>query len=125
MKLTTIEDIVKAFGSMDGQQQKNALALLMHWLTVYARGFSADPPCELALRRLQGINELEHHLSSQLSALVTGRSRYADDVFWKGLLNDSARFGLSEPFLECVNSAFSRCVDQTQRHGNAGSDNGR
>ena len=110
MNVTTIEDAIKVFDGMDQQQRKHGLALLMHWLTVYARGLVGDLPCEHALHRFQGINELQHQLSGQLSALITGRSRYADDVFWKGLLHDSARFGLSESFLECVGSAFSRCL---------------
>jgi hypothetical protein len=72
---------------MGRDQRLESLGLLIHELTIHARGYALDFPCDVALRRFQGVNELEHQISGQISAYAAGRDRYSDETFWRSLLD--------------------------------------
>lgn len=107
--MNDVQDIINTFARMEVTQKTNTLVLLVLELTIHARGIVMDLPPEIALQRLRGINELQHKISSQLSAYLTARTtRYPDGAFWSVLGELSVKSDLSALFFASVRTAFSR-----------------
>jgi glucose-6-phosphate 1-dehydrogenase len=75
-------------GLSEGKKQI-FLAFVSHSLTVHGRAFGLDLAGKKQIAAFKGLNELQHHLSSQIAVIGLGRKRYPDDMFWN-ILDEKA-----------------------------------
>jgi hypothetical protein len=91
------------------------LALVSNHLTIHGRAFFIDLAGAEQSRALQGLNELQHQLSSHIAALGTGRGRYPEDVFLNGLDERASYYGLSAHFKQSFAFAVYRDFWKTEK----------
>ena len=84
------------------------LALVSNYLTIHGRAFSLDLTGAAQSRAFQGLNELQHQLSSHIAALGMGSGRYPDDVFLNGLDEKASYYGLGGHLKQSFDFAMSR-----------------
>ena len=71
------------------------LACVSNQLTIYGRAFDLDLSGEQEIRALLGLNELQHQISSQISAIVSKCERYPEDVLLQILIEKASAYGIS------------------------------
>lgn len=81
--------------SLTDSSKQIFLAFVSHDLTIHGRGFGLDLTVEQQCRAFNGLNELQHQISSHIAALGLGRDRYPDDVLWQILVETAAAYGLT------------------------------
>lgn len=84
------------------------LALVSNYLTIHGRAFGLDLSGAEQIRAFQGLNELQHQLSSQIAAIGLGHDRYPDDVFLNGIDEKASYYGLSGHLKQSFDFAKSR-----------------
>jgi len=98
----TRPEFIAAYSSLPASDKISFLAQTSHQLTVYLRGSYPDVSGEskldgLSLKKLQGANELQHHLSSELRHIhVSNPDRYPDDVLLNILWEKADFYDISE-----------------------------
>jgi hypothetical protein len=91
-----MNDEIKSWysGLSDGKKQI-FLAFVSHSLTIHGRAVKLDLAGEKQIAAFEGLNELHHHLSSQIAAIGLGHKRYPDDVFWNVLDGKAEHYHIS------------------------------
>ena len=92
----TKPECIERYTALDSKTKVRFLALASFFLTVSLRGDYNNADLEYRVRRLQGTNELQHHLSSELGHHHAEETkRYPDDVLINILAEKAAFYGLS------------------------------
>lgn len=75
-------------------QKIYALALLAHNITICIRGVSADQLSEnQTISKLNGLNEVQHTITSRLMNLALNKDEWSEDVFVDSLFESSQQDG--------------------------------
>ncbi|WP_263418808.1 hypothetical protein [Terriglobus albidus] len=97
----TRPEFIAAYSALAANGKVSFLAQTSHQLTIALRGTYPDPAGEAttdeqSFKRLQGANELQHHLSSELRHIHAGDpDRYPDDVLMNILFEKADFYGIS------------------------------
>jgi hypothetical protein len=84
------------------------LAIVSHQLTVHGRGFRLDLTAAEQIKAFEGLNEIQHQISSHIAGIGMICARYPDDVLWN-ILNEKAAFhGLLAHLKQSFDFARSR-----------------
>jgi hypothetical protein len=92
-------------------ERAKALTLISSWLTIYGRDYGIasvkDLGESLALRKLVGINELQHKLLSQTGNYLNGEDRkvYPVDVFSRILFEVADRYAVRSALIGAMKHA--------------------
>jgi hypothetical protein len=101
-----IDKVISLYADLDDYQKVDLLARVASYLTVAFRDLAySQPNAPEAFYKLQGLNELQHHLTSQLLAhFHRDEARYPDDVFIRILTEKARHYGVSS----CLSLSFNR-----------------
>jgi len=86
------------------------LALLSYGLSIDGRAYVLDSSVDTLIRRLTGLNELQHQISQHIAALGLGRDRYPDDVLWNVLQEKAAQYEIQNALEHSLRFAHSRSL---------------
>jgi hypothetical protein len=90
MDVSRLADLVK---KLDREAQMRLYLKLAHQLTIRARETYASDPA-IAKQTLEGINELQHKLLGQVSALMVDAKRYPDETFVRVIFGTAEQRGI-------------------------------
>ncbi|SNS95751.1 hypothetical protein SAMN05421770_103223 [Granulicella rosea] len=106
----TKQELIDGYSAMSSRAKVQFLALCSFSLTVGMRGLYDLTDSEKRARRLQGANELQHHLSSELGHHdEENEKRYPDDVLINILLEKAAHYGISGEMGYALRQAMKLC----------------
>ena len=107
----TKRECIERYAALDPSTKVRFLALASHSLTIALRGDYDHTDTEFRVRLLQGANELQHHLSSELEHHHAEEcKRYPDDVLIDILVEKAAYYGL----LGDLAWALTRAIERTK-----------
>lgn len=90
------------FSSLTNTAKQMFLARLGHELTIAGRAFVLERHGEQLVGALTGLNELQHRILSQISALNTDADGYPDDVFWAILDELAANHSIADALARAI-----------------------
>lgn len=70
------------------------LALVSHHLTIHGRCFGLDLTGDEQIKAFEGLNEIQHKISSQIAGIGMMRARYPDELLLNILNEMAAAYGL-------------------------------
>lgn len=111
----TQAELTIRYSALDSTAKVRFLAIAAHILTVSLRSDYDSPDLPERLHRLQGANELQHHLSAELLHHHDGDlKRYPDDVLIALLIEKAAYYRLGGDLGWAVTQAIERAQPQTR-----------
>jgi hypothetical protein len=102
------ETFKERFLALSDSEKMVFLAQLSHDLTIHGRAFGLDLTGEPQVAAFNGLNELQHQISSHISALGLGRDRYPDDALWDILQGTALNYRLSAHLKSSLDRLGSR-----------------
>jgi hypothetical protein len=89
-----------ALSGLRPEREVYFLSVLSHNVTVAVRGVYADKlDAEQSLRKLYGLNEIQHQISSRLIHLSAGDEMWAADSFVKALMSRASTYDCEDEIL--------------------------
>jgi len=107
----TQPELTTRYAALDSSAKLRFLAIAAHFLTISLRGDSNSnsPNLPDRVHRLQGANELQHHLSAELLHHHHGDSkRYPDGVVTAILIEKAAYYRLARELRWSLTQAIER-----------------
>jgi hypothetical protein len=109
----TKQELIERYIALDSSTKVRFLAVCSHSLTISLREDYDSSDLELRVKRLQGANELQHHLSSELLRHHdSDEKRYPDEVLINILLEKAATYNLSGAIGWSLNRALEIAAKQ-------------
>jgi hypothetical protein len=105
------ETLVQWLAPLTLAERAKALAFVGSWLTVYGRDYGIASVKDIgessALRKLVGINELQHKLLSQTSNYLNGEEQkvYPVDIFGRILFEVADQYGIRSALIGAIKHA--------------------
>lgn len=108
----TLNEAIDRYAAIAPKDKGCFLIALSHELTVHMRGCYDESDTGLRATKLQGANEIQHHLAAEASHhLEEDPKRYPDDVLIRSCVEDGAFYKIGGEF----RGALRRCLDRYQR----------
>lgn len=97
----------RVFGGLSEERQSKLLVGISAMLTIVGREAypeaTADMSVSVRLKKLRGVNEIQHLVCGQLSALMRGcTERYPDEVFCDSLFETAVTHDLESRLIWCL-----------------------
>ncbi len=97
-RLTT--SFASALSGLQPEREVFFLSVLSHNLTVGVRSVYADKlDAEVSLRKLYGLNEIQHRVSGRLRHLSAGDELWAVSLFVRTLMETAGTYGCEDELL--------------------------
>jgi hypothetical protein len=103
-----VSDLKSWYLSLPDSSKQVFLAVVAHQLTVHGRYAFYALSGEQQIRELQGLNELQHQISSHIAAIGLNRERYSDEVLWEILQEKAKHYQISPHLAQSLQFAKSR-----------------
>jgi hypothetical protein len=108
----TLDEAIDRYVAVAPEDKCRFLIRLSYELTVQMRGCYDEADVGLRVVKLQGANEIQHHLASEAHHHLVGNiERYPDDVLIRILVENGAFYNIGGELA----GALTRCLEQYER----------